>query len=244
MENKSERHTGGEPDIFDQQGLSNALMEVAGTLQFFAVQILSATVAGTFENSFAGASVYAAEHARRLAGILKHDPVRDIDAVAWSTRCLYESRMLLFHVLNQPKPEAEALLKHWVNQGDVQIAKTLTELYSDSESEKQRLAAELKQFGPAKMPKAMAELTGCLDEHRMVYGLLCLYTHPSKWLLFGDPSVARDPQLTAVFCHRALYYLGEIHDAITYVVDHVGDDGIELPNAAEPESESQKHDGI
>jgi hypothetical protein len=129
--------------------------------------------------------------------------------------------MLLSHVLNCPKPEAEELLKHWVNHGDVQVAKTLTDLYSDSDAEKQRLAAELNRFGLPKMPKAMAELTACLEEHRMIYGLLCLYTHPSKWLLFGDPSVARDPDLTRVFCQRALYYLEEIHGAIAYVLDHV-----------------------
>ena len=33
------------------------------------MQLLSATVAGSFENSFAGASVYAAEHAHRRAKI-------------------------------------------------------------------------------------------------------------------------------------------------------------------------------
>jgi hypothetical protein len=232
MESMSEpvqNHSEGQHSPSKAEDLSQTLLDAAGTLQFFAVQILSATVGGTFESSFVGASVYCAEHARRLARILEQDPVRDIDAVAWATRCLYETRMLLFHVLNHPKAEAEELLKHWVNQGDAQVAKTLTDLYSDSDSEKQRLAAELKQFGLPKMPKAMAELTGCLDEHRMVYGLLCLYTHPSKWLLFGNPSVARDPELAQVFCQRALYYLKEIHEAITYVVDHVGEGGLEMP---------------
>lgn len=212
----------------DNERLSQMLLEEAGTLQFFAVQLLSATIAGTFKNSFAGAAVYSGEHARRLARILEDDPVRDIDAVAWSARCLYETRMLLFHVLAQPKAQAEELLKHWVDQGDVQVAKTLTDLYSDSDSEKQRLTAELRQFGLPKLPKEMAKLTGCLDEHRMVYGLLCLYTHPSKWLLFGNSSIARDPQLTHVFCQRALYYLKEIHEAIAYLVDHVGNDGVPI----------------
>jgi hypothetical protein len=144
--------------------------------------------------------------------------------------------------LDHPKPEAEAFLKHWVDQGDAQLAKTLTELYSDSESEKQRLAAELKKFGLPKMPKAMAELTQCLDEHRMMYGLLCLYTHPSKFLLFGNPQIARNPQLAEVFCHRALYYLQEIHEAIAHVVDQIGAAGIEEEHQQEPPQALSGHE--
>jgi hypothetical protein len=218
----------------DRNSLAEALLDVAGTLQLFAVQILSATAAGSFENTFAGPAVYAAEHARRLAKIHDDDPVRDIDAVAWSARCLYETRMTLFHLLSHPKPEAESLLSHWVDQGDVLVAKTLTDLYSNSDSEKQTLEAELKRFGRPHLPKAMAELTGCLEEHRMMYGLLCLYTHPSKFLLFGDPQIARNKQLADVFCERALYYLGEVHEAIAYVLDHIGDNGIEEERQGEP----------
>lgn len=218
-----------EPQVSDERQCENvnqdtraeSLLEVAGTLQLFAVQLLSATVAGSFENSFAGASVYAAEHARRLAKIVEGDLARDIDAAAWSARCLYETRMLLFNLLSHPKLEAEQILQRWVDQGDVQVAKTLTELYSNSESEKQRLREELQKFGRPPVQAKLAELTGCVDEHRMMYGLLCLYTHPSKFLLFGSPEVARNQELANVICDRSVYYLQEIQLAISYVLDNV-----------------------
>jgi hypothetical protein len=223
MKHPAKKHPAKKRKNPDQEKLADALLEAAGTLQFFAVQILSSSLAGSFENTFAGPAVYAAEHARRLASVLRDDPTRDIDLVAWSARCLYETRMALFHLLSHPKPEAEALLKQWVDHGDVLVAKTITDLYSDSESEKQVLQAELKKFGRPKLPKEMAELTGCLDEHRRMYGLLCLYTHPTKWLLFGAPTIARNPELAGVFCRRALYYLNEIHEAIAYVLDYIGE---------------------
>ena len=202
------------------QSLSDTIREVAGTLQFHAVQLLSATKPGTFENSFAGPAVYAAEHARRIAAILDDDPARDIDAVAWSVRCLYETRMLLFYLLSQDLSNATSILQKWVEQGDIQVAKTLTDLYSDSEAEKKRLAIELKTFGLPTMPKQMAFLTNCVDEHRMMYGLLCSYTHPSKWLLFGNPAIVRDADLTRVFAERSFLYLSEVQEAIAYVIEN------------------------
>lgn len=201
--------------------LSDNLLEMAGTLQLFAVQILSSTNPGTFENNFANPAVYAAEHARRLARIIKEDPSRDIDSAAWSTRCLYETRMALDHLMSHPKPEAELLMSRWVNQGDVLLAKTLTDLYLNSDSETRALEEELKKFGRPHMPKQMAEMTGSLEEHRMMYGLLCLYTHPSTFLLFGNPQLARSDGLVRLFCARSLYYLQSIHRAIAYVIDHI-----------------------
>ena len=80
--------------------LSKACLEAAGTLQSFAVQLLTGSAVGSFENTFAGPSVYATEHARRLSKILADDPTRDIDAVAWFARCLYETRMVLFRLFS------------------------------------------------------------------------------------------------------------------------------------------------
>lgn len=201
--------------------LSDSLLEMAGTLQFFAAQILSATNPGTFINNFANPAVYAAEHARRLARIIMESPSRDIDVAAWSARCLYETRMSLDHLLSHPKPEAELMLARWVNQGDVLLAKTLTDLYLNSDSEARALEEELKKFGRPHMPKQLSEMTGSMEEHRVMYGLLCLYTHPSMFLLFGNPQLVRDEGLVRLFCARSLYYLQAIHGAIAHVIDHI-----------------------
>jgi hypothetical protein len=69
-----------------------ALLEIGGTLRSSRVQILCGSVDVSCENSFAGPAVYSAQHAQRLARILRNNLARDIDVVAWSARCLYEMR--------------------------------------------------------------------------------------------------------------------------------------------------------
>jgi hypothetical protein len=76
-----------------------------GHLSHLTVQILSATQPGSLDNLFAGASHYAAIQSARIREAYERDPAREIDAIAWSTRCLMETRLLLHYIL-QKEPDA------------------------------------------------------------------------------------------------------------------------------------------
>ena len=97
------------------------MQEMEGHLSHLTVQILSATRPGDLSNLFAGASHYAATQSARIRDAHARSPTREIDLIAWLTRCLMETKLLLHYILNQ---QPDAALKAITEESSVTIVKS------------------------------------------------------------------------------------------------------------------------
>jgi len=201
--------------------IEDSLKELSGSLNYFAIQLLTANEVNSLENIFAGSAVYASKQASRILSWMKSGE-HDIEAIAWSTRCLFETHLILHHILTHPYQEAKDLILKWVEEGNLVIEKTLACLFSESEIEINQLEHELKSYGLPNKPFKLAMNAGLKSEYDAFYRLLCTYTHPSKFLLFGSPRFTRNETVVHLMLIRSCHYLCLICECIAYVVDHAG----------------------
>jgi hypothetical protein len=196
------------------------LYKLEGELQFFATQILSSSLPGTLHNMFANSAVYSAKHSHRIRTAFEADALSEIDAIAWSTRCLLETRLMLHHVMQNEHDAAMEIIEKELTRDDKEIA--LGFRFSDDDSTaNEELQSAIRSLPRIPKIKDLADRTGFLNDYCNYYKFLSKYTHPSMYLLFADPTYVRTSEVVDLMVDRAHEYMLDIYKAIAYVIDNL-----------------------
>lgn len=197
--------------------ICDCLEEMSGELYWATVQILSSSEEGHLANTFAGPAMYCSKQGKRIASVLREGVAENIDLVAWSTRCLFETQLFISIVLMQEHDDAVAMVQKWVEHGYSKVEFSMQLIESHTPEARDLLTQELKSLGKGPNQFYCAEQIGEADEYRQFYGFLCEYTHPSAYLLCGSPEQVYDVAIAREFGRRAVYYLQKIIEGFHYI---------------------------
>lgn len=197
--------------------ICDCLEEMSGELYWATIQILSSTEKGQLANTFAGPAMYSSKQGKRIAAVLRDGNLENMDLVAWSARCLFETQLFISIVLMQEHDDAAAMIQKWVEHGYSKVDFSMQLIENHTEEAREVLTQELKSLGRGPNQFERAEQSGEADEYRQFYGFLCEYTHPSSYLLCGVPEQVYNATIAREFGRRAVYYLQKIIECFHYI---------------------------
>ena len=194
--------------------------ELEGHLSLLTLQILSASAPESLHNLFAGAAQNATNQSRRIREAYERDPRGEIDAIAWSVRCLMELRLLLHYNFQKEEQEAMDTIRDELTRDDCEIAFGF--YYSlDDEPAKDQLQSSIRTLPKTPDNAQLAGRSGFTSEYKTYCKFLCKYTHPSMYLLFMNPEEVRKKAYVDLMLERGESYLTDICEALNYVVDSI-----------------------
>lgn len=196
--------------------INNQLHEVESNLNLMTIQILSATEPESLHNMFANSAQYAINQSKRIRRVFIDNSLNDMDLLAWSVRNLFETRLMLFRLMQMEYHDAMNAIVDELTRDDEDIYRGLMS------SEAEYLTGK-STFPMTPGNAQMARDTGFETDYKKHYKFLCKYTHPTMYLLFYKPDISQNLEYANIMHLNALTYLHDIEHAIEYTVDNIPD---------------------
>ncbi len=204
--------------------LYEGLGEVQDQFSLLTVQFLSGSVDGSLVHTFAAIPFNAQKHVERIRKYINEGIRDNIDAIGWSTRCLFETLLQFQYLLKSEYSEVFVKIETEFSRSELELEIGLLHASGDFDSIEQ-----LKKKMKGEFPKKLnvfeyAKDTGYESEYRNYYSLLCKYTHPNYWLLFEGSGNIKHLELANQMVERSLIYSIKILEGLDYIANYIGID--------------------
>ncbi len=231
-----------------RQQLAEKIQDLASQLRSVSFQILFFDEVPPIPGFVCSFIRYQATQGFRIAEWLKKSHVDDVDLIAHATRGLFESSLLYWHLM---KGGGADFLKNMASELGADHFDTMKAMKAicgggqmDEDFEKQLSDYEALKLKKTPPIRDLAKKVGAEEEYKATYSFFSKYTHPTMYQLVGDYREVFSVEACLIFGDRAAWYLRQILDDSTKILEFVSDHNANVGNVTtQAEQAGPSNDG-